>query len=70
MTNHDKHIVKEIKLVPVFTGKIRYDIHITYKDGHEDVIMEVPANKIGLCLNVSTSTMLDILKGKADYLDN
>lgn len=68
-----KYIVKEVKLVPVFTGKIKYDVHIIYEDGHEDVIMEVPADKIESCLNVSMAimaNMLDILKDEDDYLDN
>lgn len=62
MANREKYIVKEIKLVPVFTGEFKYDMHFVYKDGHENVIMEVPADKIELYLNVNSEIMLDALK--------
>ena len=68
MTNREKYIVKEIKLIPVFTGEFKYDIHFIYRDGHENVIMEVPADKIELYLNVNSESMLDALKSKSEHV--
>ena len=68
MVNREKYIVKEIKLVPVFTGEFKYDMHFIYRDGHENVIMEVPADKIELYLNVNSESMLDALKSKSEHV--
>lgn len=57
MANRDKYIVKEIKLIPVFTSEFKYDMHFIYRDGHEYVVMEVPVDKIELYLNVATEAI-------------
>lgn len=58
-----KHIVKEIKLIPIFTGSgFKYDIHVVYADGCEVMhIMEIPPEDVWKCLLTITDDMLEML---------